>query len=70
MKIITKPTLVLTDEECGILNHAALILSELGSIDEDDKLFDDTVKGNRITGFPDVSDLLHQLVANSREEDE
>lgn len=70
MKIITKPVLVLTDEECGILNSAALILSKLGSIDEDDKIFDDTVQGVSITGFPDIAELLSQLVTNSGEEDE
>lgn len=70
MKVITKPILVLTDEECGILNRAALILSELGSIDEDDKIFNDTVQGVRIIGFPDIAELLSQLVIQSGEEDE
>ena len=70
MKIVTKPVLVLTTEECVILSNAAIILSELGSIDEDGKLFDDTVKGKRIIDFPDVSELLRQLVAESTDEED
>lgn len=70
MKIITKPALILTSEECVILNNAAIVLSELGRIDEDDKLFNDTVKKSRITGFPDLADLLYQLIAESDDEED
>lgn len=71
MKIITNPTLKLTEEEKNILIKAASLLNDMGKADDSGTLANFIMDGNWIIeDFIQMSDLINEILNFAKNENE